>query len=152
MMYSFSGDYHHSPVDHFQRFSKGELFALRYLEKTSEALSAGDLSEALSMSSARVAALLRSLEQKGMIERRNDAQDRRKVIVTITDHGKSFIRKEWQYMLDRLEHVFRQMGPVDTAIFLELTAQFFSLMSTSLQSDHKSEQNICAEAPGRRPY
>jgi DNA-binding MarR family transcriptional regulator len=135
MMYAMTASPHHSPMSRFQRFSKGETFALNYLASKETALSAGDFCHVMQLSSARVAVMLRTLEEKGMIERQHDLHDRRRVAVTITGPGREFILKQRQEMHDHLVRTFRLMGPRDTKEFIRLSAKFFSIMSDHLCGD-----------------
>ena len=56
-------------------------------------MTAGELSSRLSMATSRVAAVLGSLEKKGLLERENDAVDRRRVLVSLTQAGEALCEK-----------------------------------------------------------
>ena len=59
----------------------GEMAVMRLLHNgTKKKMTAGELSSRLSMTTSRVAAVLGSLEKKGLLERENDAVDRRRVL------------------------------------------------------------------------
>lgn len=67
----------------------------------------GELAKDINVSTARIAAILKSIEKKGLIKREIDANDRRKILVTITPAGQSFAdaRKEdififWKKFMD----------------------------------------------------
>jgi len=131
MMNAFASSHHLSPINKFQKFTKGEIFALNFLAMRSDEVRAGDFSAVMRASSARVAAMLRNLEDKGLIERRHDMKDRRQVMVTITDAGREFIQSQRDEMFRQLTEAFRRMGPEDTEDFLRLTVKFFEIMSES---------------------
>ena len=85
-----------SPKMPFQKkvddLSQGEKRILGYLTFfKNEGASSGELSEKLFLSTPRVASALNSLSKKGFIERNRDENDKRIVIVTITEAGKSFM-------------------------------------------------------------
>ena len=68
----------------------GEMAVMRLLHNgTKKKMTAGELSSRLSMTTSRVAAVLGSLEKKGLLERENDAVDRRCVLVSLTQAGEA---------------------------------------------------------------
>ncbi len=82
-------------------FMHGEMFILNYLIFRETDVLPGELSAAMNTSTARVAMALKSLESKGLIQRRVDQEDRRKILVTITDLGRELIRSERREMRDK---------------------------------------------------
>lgn len=105
---------------------QGEHMVIRFLERHEEATSPKHLAEKLNLSSARIAALLNSLEKKGLIERNMDPQDRRRVSVTLTVAGKEIARREKKKFQDRVVNSFTAMGEEHTQQFLELLNEFIS--------------------------
>jgi DNA-binding MarR family transcriptional regulator len=91
-------------------------------------MSAGELSECMSISSARIAAVLGRLEAKGYVERRMDTGDRRKIEVVLTESGKANIIAFRDEMKSQLVRVFKKMGKNDTEEFLRLFAKFSDIM------------------------
>ena len=72
----------------------GEMAVMRLLHNgTKKKMTAGELSSRLSMTTSRVAAVLGSLEKKGLLERENDAVDRRRVLVSPDAGGRGALRK-----------------------------------------------------------
>ncbi|MBR1723491.1 MAG: MarR family transcriptional regulator [Ruminococcus sp.] len=73
-------------------YLRGECRLLLYLNISEEqSVQPGKLAEKLGISTARVASILKSLENKGMIERHCGTADKRKVFVTITKKGSDYI-------------------------------------------------------------
>ena len=64
---------------------KGENFLLDYLCAQNGCSTPGALREVLGVSAPRTAAMLRALEEKGMLRRCTDCCDRRRVVVHMTD-------------------------------------------------------------------
>lgn len=64
---------------------------LRYLDETNHPVSAVDISRYMSVSTARVAVLLRTMTKKGLIERGFDLSDGRKILVRLSTKGKEFV-------------------------------------------------------------
>ncbi|MEH7251509.1 MarR family winged helix-turn-helix transcriptional regulator [Neobacillus niacini] len=114
-----------SPKMPFQKkvddISQGERRILGYLTffKTGGA-SSGELSEKLFLSTPRVASALKSLSKKGFIERNRDENDKRIVIVTITEAGKSFMLEEHEKAISMLEKTLEKLGEKDAQEFVRI--------------------------------
>ena len=67
--------------------TRGEMAVLHALYRADGPLTPGVLASAGAMSSARVANILRALEEKGWVERHHGAQDRRIVETSLTAEG-----------------------------------------------------------------
>jgi DNA-binding MarR family transcriptional regulator len=77
----------------------------------------------MNTSTARVAMALKSLESKGYIERRADAKDRRKVIVSITAQGRELVETERKDMHDRIVALLNQLGGGDARNYIRLAGR-----------------------------
>ena len=76
------------------RFSstlRGEMAVMRLLHNSRQKMTAGELSSRLDMTTSRIAAVLGSLQKKGLLERESDEEDRRRVP---DGSGRSALRKE----------------------------------------------------------
>lgn len=114
-----------SPKMPFQKkvddLSQGEKRILGYLTFfKNEGASSGELSEKLFLSTPRVASALKSLSKKGFIERNRDENDKRIVIVTITEAGKSFMREEQEKAVSMLEKTLQKLGEEDAKEFVRI--------------------------------
>lgn len=69
--------------------TRGETALLMTLFRKGVALSPGELADASHVSSARVANILRSLEEKGLVTRSHSDSDRRRVEVSLTEAGRA---------------------------------------------------------------
>lgn len=70
----------------------GEGAMMHYLADNEKA-TAGELADFLRVGSGRIANLLKASEKKGIIERKRDETDGRRVIVEMTEKGKLFHEK-----------------------------------------------------------
>ncbi|MDR2687127.1 MAG: transcriptional regulator [Oscillospiraceae bacterium] len=115
-------------IDMLHQHMKGEAFVLHVLSHTEGAALPGQLRSATCTSSARVAATLGSLEQKGFITREIDPADRRRILVRLTDEG----RRAWETthgaLHGRLEGTLRALGEDDTRELLRLAARLAEIM------------------------
>ena len=109
-----------------KEYSRGEMGILIYLTCQNNGVTSGQLSEALHVSTGRVASALKSLEKKQLIIRRTDDLDKRRVNVHITDKGKQSILEKHGEAIEQMEKSLRKLGEEDAKIFVELAKRFFS--------------------------
>ncbi|WP_045522090.1 MarR family winged helix-turn-helix transcriptional regulator [Neobacillus niacini] len=93
--------------------SHGERRILGYLTFGKNGVPSGDLSDKLDLTTPRVASALNSLAKKGFIERNKDEIDKRMVIVTITEPGKSFIMEEYNKLISMMQQTLQKLGEKD---------------------------------------
>lgn len=106
-----------SEVDDSQ---KGVDFILSYLQNSSDEVIAGDLARELNVSTARIAALLKTMEKKNFITRHHSPEDSRKTIVEITPEGIEHIAEVHEKLLDKLDILFEKVGKKDLEEFLRI--------------------------------
>ena len=126
-------------IDNINRANRGELFVLHFLLMSKTEVLPSEISAALNSSTARISALLGALEKKGQIVRNIDKNNRRNILVTITEAGRERAEAEMQEIKNSMTQVFIQMGEEDTAEFLRLTSKFFELFQ---KYSPKEENNI----------
>ncbi len=97
----------------YSSFARGSMRILNYLHSQPEPVCAGELSDILDASSARVAAVLRSLEGKGYIARSIDSRDRRKVLVHITEAGEKLIQIRNRELDQYFAQIVDELGEED---------------------------------------
>lgn len=102
-----------NPHKQIGEYAGGEMFILNYLVDIDGAALPSEMSSAMEISSARTAAILNSLERKDMISRKIDISDRRKVLVTITGQGKTYIFDKRKHIHNNMERILRQLGEND---------------------------------------
>ena len=108
--------------------NKSELFLLSFLLKQTGAVMPTDLSNALNISTARISALLKSLQEKGYITREVSPNNRRQVLVKLTPLGEEKIHIQKEIEKNKLSRVFQEMGKEDSLTFVRLAEKFSSLM------------------------
>ena len=103
---------------------QGEKMILRFLgDRKGEDVLPGDISEAFDISSARVAAALNRLEDKGLIVRSIDPEDRRRFIVSLTDEGIAETDKNAETMKKRVISLLKELGDEDAKDYVRLTGR-----------------------------
>lgn len=115
---------HRAPpqVENAQKlFSHGEVRMAGVLYDGHDGVTAGELSALLGVSTARVAATLKSLEKKEIVCRRRDPADRRRVLVYLTPRGHDVAERRFSEAVRTLAEAYRRLGKADTLEFLRLS-------------------------------
>jgi MarR family transcriptional regulator, organic hydroperoxide resistance regulator len=100
--------------------SHGERKILGYLTFGKNGVPSGDLSEKLDLTTPRVASALNSLAKKGYIERNRDENDKRMVIVSITESGKSYMLEEYNNLISMMQQTLEKLGEKDALEFIRI--------------------------------
>jgi len=132
----------HGAFSRIEKSHQGEVMVIKYLDALNEATSPKQLAEALNLSSARIAALLGTLEKKGLVIRNMDPNDRRRISVNLTECGKTAAKTEKKEMREKVIKIFNQMGEEDTVKFVELVTKFVDYsqkLSVKEEGDHSED-------------
>ena len=114
----------------FSAIMCGEMAVMRLLHSgAKQKMTAGELSSRLGMTTSRVAAVLGSLEKKGLLERENDEVDRRRVLVSLTQAGDALCEKRRQHFMKKISMLMSMLGD-DAPEFVRLLGRVFEITST----------------------
>ena len=105
----------------FGNFNKGELGVLGYLNNIKGQISSGELSSVLDVSTARIASILNSLENKKLIIRKCDSFDKRKILINITEKGVKLTQDMKNEVQKRIEYLIGKIGLDSFEQYLDLT-------------------------------
>lgn len=130
---------------HYLRYGRGEPFVLRYLRQHGTS-TPSQLATALYLSSGRISAVLSSLEKKGFITREIGPQDRRNILVSMTEAGREQSIRDRDEMRSAVCWIFTQMGERRTREFLDLSAEFATYMSISIPGEPRPTPAEIAQA------
>ena len=83
-------------------------------------LVAGEIARITSVSTARVAAVIKSLEEKGYVNRVTVEGDRRKTKVKITDKGRAVSEDLVQEAITKTSSFLEYLGPEDAENFIRI--------------------------------
>ncbi len=121
---------------------QGEIFTLLYIKsrntenkntenKNTKSINTlvtpGDISEEMSISSARVATILNNLEKKGLVERKIDTIDRRRILVALTRKGEEQAENSNRKVINQIEKMLKLLGEEDAKEFVRITARIVDL-------------------------
>jgi len=105
----------------------GETFVLNYILLHGDVLP-GEISNEMDVSSARVAAALNSLENKGLITRQIDKCDRRKVLVRVTKQGKEEAEKHYRTATQAAAKILSLLGEHDAKEYVRITGKLAQIV------------------------
>ncbi|GAA4653265.1 transcriptional regulator [Anaerocolumna aminovalerica] len=108
--YQFRKRGHQKKIDETMQ---GEAFAILYILRQGDIVLPSEISNEMNISSARVAAMLNSLENKGLVTRQIDKSDRRKILVELTQEGKELAEKHNQMVVNNTARMLELLGEHD---------------------------------------
>lgn len=107
---------------------RGEEIALVYMGTKGDEILPGELSQALGLSTARIAATLNSLEKKGLVTREIDPDNRRQILVRLTDAGREFSAARRARLMAITTGMLTTLGEEDAREFVRITKRLTELM------------------------
>ena len=127
--------------------TRGEMAVLHALYTSDGPLTPGAIASSAVLSTARVANILRSLEEKGWVERRHSTRDRRSVEVSLTDSGRVEAEARRGESLRSIAVVLRDLGEDDARELVRLVASVRSSVERRTEDNGTSGRE---EPPTRR--
>ena len=110
------------PQKHISESLRGEAFALQYIAFHDGPVLPGEISGEMGISSARIAAALNSLEKKGLVTRRIDPEDRRRILVELTELGTAQAQEHTEEVLSNITQMLSQLSEHDAREYVRITA------------------------------
>lgn len=99
-------------------------------------LTPGTLSDISELGSGRVANILKSMEEKGYIVRKKDNNDKRKVLVYITEEGKKWHNENKKMVEEEVDNILKYIGENDTK-------ELIRILNKITDYNDKKEGKIC---------
>ncbi len=109
------------------QIARGEVLALNYLAANGNRAYPKDMSKALMLTTARVAAMLKSLEGQDMITRTPDSADNRQVIVCLTEKGIALVEERRTGMIHSVAKMLEALGEEDAKAYVRIQAKLVEL-------------------------
>ncbi len=106
--------------EHPRNFATGEMAILYYLNTIRNGATAGEICNYMQVTTGRIASALNSLERKKYIERKNHDDDKRKVIVYITEPGREYIIENYESGIVLAKSILDSLGEEDARELIRL--------------------------------
>lgn len=120
-----------------ENVNQGEKQVLHYLRQTGGQAQPGDISRAMHISTARVAAILGSLDRKGQIIREPLGSDRRCVQVRLTEAGRARLDAIYAHMRDQMTYILQALGPEDAGELCRILHRLPEILSKALPTQEQ---------------
>jgi DNA-binding MarR family transcriptional regulator len=104
-----------------------QLLTLQELDRL-QPTPVGTLAAAVHISQATMTGILDRLEQRGLVERTRDVQDRRSVTVTLTKEGKKFLQSAPSLLQDRFRTRLDELEPWEQTTMLSVLQRIATMM------------------------
>ena len=109
------------------QIARGEVLALNYLAANGNRAYPKDISRALMLTTARVAAMLKSLEGQRTVTRTPDPEDSRQVIVSLTEKGIALVEERRAGMIRSVSKMLEALGEEDANAYVRIQAKLIEL-------------------------
>ena len=120
--------------------SMREIKLLYFLEENKHnIINVGDLSEKMELSMPATSKLLKVLENKGLITRIADENDRRTILVSITNAGSENILQGWEYFTNSIASIVEYMGEEKADEFISLSKLYLNALQEAGFLNEKEE-------------
>ena len=118
------------PAPELSSNMRGMPMVMRALLVAKAPMSPSELARAAGVTDARIANILRTLEQKGLVTRTPAEHDRRRVEVSVTEKGREVSRRHFDEALVMVEDFLREMGEQDARDFVRVVGRVRDVMAT----------------------
>lgn len=118
----------------FDATKRGTYFVLDYLLKNNDEVISADLSNALNVSTARMAKLLTKMEKKNLIVKHKSMIDQRKTIVELTKHGKEQFLEYKNLIIEYLESIVNFIGVDKFEEYLFITSKIKTITNKNFSN------------------
>lgn len=112
---------------------KGESAILMLLNEYGGKSTPGKLCERIDFTAARLSAIIKSLENKGFVERIKNDEDKRSSIVALTNSGYEHFLCLQKEIISNALTIIEQLGEEDVCEFLRIMKRLVKIANTSAQ-------------------
>lgn len=104
-----------------------QLLVLQHISHTNKALPS-DIARSVDLKQATVTVLVNKLEDAGLVTRRRDDKDRRRVWVELTDAGQVTLTQSPDLLQNRFEHAFDNLEEWEQAMIISALERIAALL------------------------
>ena len=122
-----------------QNLKGGDTFILNYLENCEDHVHPKDLSKVMSVSMARITNLLNKMEADGDIQRCVDPNDKRQVIVVMTEKGKARNLQHREKFIPSTSAFLELLGPDDAVAYVRIQEKFLQIQAEEYLAEYNPD-------------
>lgn len=109
------------------QMGRGEALVINYLSSTKDNIYPKDISKALKLTTARIAAILKNLEKHGIITRTPDPLDNRQTVVKLTDMGLAMASARKEKLIQATARMLEALGEDDAKAYIRIQKKLIKL-------------------------
>jgi len=113
--------------------TNGEMGVLLWLNQQEEDIYATDIIEHFGLTPGRVANILKKLEQRQLIDRRQDVEDQRRFRIFLTEKGISLANELYEQMNNSHARMFAALGQEDALEGVRILQRIISLVNEGIE-------------------
>lgn len=121
----------------FNNDNAGIHCMLRYLATLDKPVSAGEISEFMNVSTARVSTLLRKMYDKGYIVRKKSTEDARKLMISLSNRGRQEDRKCTDEMIEIFRKIIDKVGKDRMEDFISVSHEIRDIVQDEIKNIDK---------------
>lgn len=106
---------------------RGEVLVMNYLFSNKNRAYPKDISKALMLTTARIAAILKNLEKHDMITRTQDSLDNRQTVVELTDTGLASVSARREKLVQTTAKMLEALGEEDAKAYIRIQKKLIKL-------------------------
>lgn len=128
---------HQKPSDEilkkFNNENAGIGCMLKYLSDVGRPVSAGEISEFMGVSTARVSVLLRKMQEKNFIVRKNCSDDARRLMISLSENGRAECKRRFEKMLSTFSRIIDVVGEERMEEFISVAKEIRGIMQDEMK-------------------
>ncbi|MGN0614547.1 MAG: MarR family transcriptional regulator [Porcipelethomonas sp.] len=118
--------------------NRGESLLLSCLANHDDRATPTELSEALHVSTARIAALLNKMERKNLVAREKHPENNRNVVVSLLPAGKKLHGEQEEAFNREVINFFETLGEEKAALYVELQNELANFLKNKQKGDRNN--------------
>ena len=120
-------DLHSRKLSHDYKLTGPQALALKEIS-SNETITAGELAKRVSLSQATITDIVKRIEQRGLVIRTRDQQDRRKVLISLTEQGEEILNSAPPLLQEKFTRRYEQLEDWEQTLLLSSLQRIASLM------------------------
>lgn len=117
-------------MKHLDETSAGIGCVLKYLDEAGRAVSAGEISEASKVSTARIAVILQKMQKKDLIIKLSDPKDARKTMISLSENGKNEVKRRKEEFTACFSHIVECIGEERFEEFITISEEISEIVNS----------------------